>query len=58
MRYRKAKRKPIAAIPLPAKSFNETIAMDLKHWPDSPKIWFLHIIDHFTQYNVLCVVRL
>ena len=57
MRYRKAKRKPIVAFPLPAKSFNETIAMDLKHWSDSPKIWFLHIIDHFTQYNVLCVVR-
>ena len=31
--------------------------MNLKHWPDSPKVWFLHITDHVTRYSVSCVVR-
>ena len=47
MRYRKAKSKPILAFPL-AKIVNETIAMGLKHWSGSPKVLFLHMIDHVT----------
>ena len=56
MRYRKAKPKPIVAFPF-ARSFNETITMALEFWPDSPKVWFLLIIDHVTRYAASCVVR-
>ena len=40
-----------------AKCLNETIAVDLNHWSDSLKVWFLHIIDHVTQYSASFVVR-
>ena len=50
-RYRKAKPKSMVAFPL-AKSFNEIITMDLKHWSDSPEVWFLHIIDRGIQFIV------
>ena len=55
MRYRKAKPKPTVAFPF-VRSFNETITMALKFWPDSPKVWFLHIIDRVTRYTASCVV--
>ena len=55
-RYSKAKAKPIVTFS-PAKGFNATITMNLKHWSDSPKVWFLHMTDHVTWYCVLCVVR-
>ena len=37
--------------------FNETIAMDVKHWSDDRKTWFLCITDNVTSYNALCVVK-
>ena len=37
-----------------AKTFNETLAMDLKQW--SSNVWFLHIIDHATRYSSSCVI--
>ena len=39
-RYRKPKPKPTVAFPL-AKTFNEIIALDLKHWSHSPKVCLL-----------------
>ena len=56
LKYKKSKLQPIVRFPL-AKSFNETIAMDLKEWSNSKKIWFLHIIDHATRYSVSSVIR-
>lgn len=56
LKYKKSKPRPIVGFPL-AKSFNETIAMDLKEWSNNKKIWFLHIIDHATRYSVSSVIR-
>ena len=39
----KTKPPPIAGFPL-AKTFNETMIMDLKEWSHYEKIWFLHMI--------------
>ena len=55
-KYKKAKPRPIVSFPL-AKTFNETLAMDLKEWSNSKKIWLLHIIDHATRYSVSCPIR-
>ena len=56
LKYKKKKPKPIVGLPL-AKTFNETVAMDLKEWSHQPTIWFLHMIDHFSQYSVSCVIH-
>ena len=40
-----------------ARNFNETVAMDLKQWSNSPSIWFLHLIDHFSRSSASCVIR-
>ena len=48
------KPKPIVGFPL-AKEFNETVAMDLKHW--SGNTWLLHIIDHLTRFSASCVIN-
>ena len=41
--------KPAVCLPM-AKSFNECVAMDLKHWRDG--VWILYIIDVFTRYTM------
>ena len=43
--------KPVVGFPL-AKTFNETMAIDLKNGPMIKKIWLLHMIDHATRYSV------
>ena len=53
-KYEKSISKRIVTFPL---VFTETIAMDVKHWSDDPKTWFLCIIDNVTSYSALCVVR-
>ena len=54
VKYKKVKPKPIVGFPL-AKEFNETVAMDLKHW--SGNTWLLHIIDHLTRFSASCVIN-
>ena len=54
LKYKKVKPKPIVGFPL-AKEFNETVAMDLKHW--SGNTCLLHIIDHFTRFSASCVIH-
>ena len=54
-KYRKPKPRPVVGFPM-AKHFNETVAMDLKEWSYSPKIWFLHLIDHATRYSASCII--
>ena len=54
-KFKKPKPKPIVGFPL-AKHFNQTVALDFKEWSSSPKIWFLHLIDHFTRFSASCVV--
>ena len=39
-----------------AKTFNETVGMDLKEWSHSPKIWFLYLVDHATLYCASYVI--
>lgn len=56
MKYKKKKPKPIAGLPL-ARTFNETVVMDLKEWNHQPTVCFLDMIDHFTRYNVPCIIR-
>ena len=56
LKYKKAKPKPVVGMPM-AKRFNETVALDLKEWSASPKIWFLHLIDHSTRYSASCVIK-
>ena len=41
------------SLPL-ARDFNETVAMDLKHWDKN--IWFLHLIDLATRFSVSSVI--
>ena len=54
-KFKKPKPKPIVGFPL-AKHFNQTVALYFKEWSSSPKIWFLHLIDHFTRFSASCVV--
>ena len=55
-KYKKPKPKSIVSFPL-AKTFNETVALDLKEWKNNPKVWFLHIIDHLTRFSASCVIK-
>ena len=54
-KYRRPKPRPLVGFPM-AKTFNETVGMDLKEWSHSPKIWFLHLVDHATRYSASCVI--
>ena len=55
-KYKKPKPKPILSFPL-AKTFHETVALDMKEWKSNPKVWFLHILDHLTQFSASCVIK-
>ena len=55
-KYEKPKPKLVVSFPL-AKHFIETVALDLKDWKNNPKVWFLHIIDHLTQFSPSCVIK-
>ena len=48
LRFNKTPPKPVVCLPL-AKSFNETVAMDLKVW--SHNLYILYLIDMFTRYT-------
>ena len=54
-KFKKPKPKPNVGFPL-AKRFNQTVTLHLKEWSSSSKIWFLHLIDHFTCFSASCVV--
>lgn len=54
--YKRAKPRPVVGFPL-ARTFNETLAMDLKQYSYSPSVWLLHIIDHATRFSVSCVIK-
>ena len=54
-KYRRPKPRPVVGFPM-AKTFNETVDMDLKERSHSPKIWFLHLVDHATRYSASCVI--
>ena len=54
-KYRRPKPRPVVGFPM-VKTFNETVGMDLKEWSHSPKIWFLHLVDHTTRYSASCVI--
>ena len=56
LKYKRNPSKPVVGLPM-AKTFNETVAMDLKEYDNSKGIWFLHLIDHFTRYSQSCVIR-
>ena len=53
LKYKKPKPRHIVGFPM-AKTFNETLAMDLKQW--SSNVWFVYIIDHATRYSSSCVI--
>ena len=55
-KYKKPKPKPIVSFPL-AKTFTETVALDLKEWKSNPTVWFLHIIDHLTRFSASCIIK-
>ena len=55
IKYKRTKQQPVVGFPL-AKTFNETMAMDLKEWSHDKKIWLLHMVDHATKYSVSCVI--
>ena len=42
LKYKKPKARPVVGLPM-ATTFNETVAINLKHWLGN--IWFLHLID-------------
>ena len=44
-KYRRPNHRTVAGFPL-VKAFNETVGMDLKERSYSPKVWFLHLVDH------------
>ena len=54
LRYIKPKPRPVVELPM-ARTFNETAAMDLKHWAGNT--WLLHLIDHATRYSSSCVIH-
>ena len=54
-KYRRPKPQPVVGFPM-AKTFIETVGMYLKEWSHSPKIWFLHLVDHATCYSASCVI--
>ena len=56
LKYKRNKAKPVVGLPM-ARTFNETVAMDLKEYDHSKGIWLLHLIDHFTRYSQSCVIR-
>ena len=53
LKYKKTPPRPVVSLPL-ARDFNETVAMDLKHWDKN--IWFLHLIDLATRFSVSSVI--
>ena len=55
-RQKKLKLKSVVSCVL-AKKINETVTLDLKQWKSNPKVWFLHIIDHLTQFSASCVIE-
>ena len=55
-KYKKPKPKPIVSFPL-ARTFTETVALDLKEWKSNLTVWFLHIIDHLTRFSASCVIK-
>ena len=55
-RFKKGPLRPVVGFDM-AKVFNEVVALDLKQWSFSPKIWFLHMIDLATRYSVCVVIR-
>ena len=55
-KYKKPKPKPIASFPL-AKTFTETVALDLKEWKSNLTVWLLHIIDHLARFSASCVIK-
>ena len=55
-KYKKPKPKLIVSFPL-AKTFNETVVLDLKEWKSNPKVWFLHILDHLTRFSASCIIK-
>ena len=55
LRYKKSRPRPIVGLSM-AKSFNETVGMDLKQWSSNPPVWFLHLVDHATGYSSSCVI--
>ena len=55
-KYKKPKPKPIVSFPL-AKTFTETVALDLKEWKSNLTVWLLHIIDHLTRFSASCVIK-
>ena len=50
------KPKPIVGFPL-AKRFSHTVVFGLKEWPSSPKIWLLHLVDHFTRFSASFIIN-
>ena len=54
-KYRRPKPRPVVGFPM-AKTFNETVGMYLKECSHSPKIWFLHLVDHATCHSASCVI--
>ena len=52
----KAPARPIVGLSM-AKTFNETVAMDLKEWTNGDKmVWFLHLVDHATRFSASAVI--
>ena len=55
IKHKRTKLRPVVGFPL-AKTFNETMAMDLKECSHDKKIWLFHVIDHVARYSVSCVI--
>ena len=56
LRYKIPGSKPIVCMPL-ATQFNDTVSMDLKVYDDKKGIYFQHMIDTFTRFSMVKVLR-
>ena len=55
-RFKIPESKPIVCMPL-STSFNDTVSMDLKIYDQKKGIYFQHMIDTFTRFSMVKVIR-
>ena len=53
LKYKRTPPRPVVSLLL-GRDFDETVAIDLKHWDKN--VWFLHLIDLATRFSVSSVI--
>ena len=56
LRYKIPESKPIVCMPI-ATTFNDTVSMDLKVYDEKKGIYLQHMIDTFTRFSMVKVIR-